>query len=831
MDDEVKRLEELVKQGDADAMTRLGEMYQTGKGVLQNFEKAQELYEEATNLGNAGAMNNLGIMYYFGQGVSQDYSKAKERFEQSAILGCDIAMVNLGAMYEYGQAVLQDHGQAKKWYEEAYKAGNKNAKEHIDRINKKIEEERKNNNDKINYEDKTIEELEELVKQNDDKAIHELGLRYYDGKGVEKDYNEAYKWFEQSANLGDSESLYQLGYMNVKGFGVEPSYEKAVEYYKKAIELGNVKAMYNLAYIYQYALGGFDNIEEAIELYKKAANLGDAKSMYQLGNIYFEGDGVKSDYLEAFNWFEKSSELGNSDAMYMIANMYENGYGVKMNFGKALEYCKKASNLGNVKAKQNLDKLKKINEHVNPKGINYEDKSIEELEELVKQNDDKAMYELGIRYCDGRGVEKDIEKALDLFEHAIILENTSSMIKLGTMYFLGKDVSQDYKKSRQLFSDAKVKYEKLYQQNKDKYYLDNIKYIEMYIILVDAKVVDAIESSDKTDEEELPKDVISKPKVNEDVERLKRLVSDLSSKYVAREQTVRMLANNIYHGRKIMKSVKDSKTIRDNISTILLISSTGGGKTAIISDLAKEFDVPFTSVSLSAGYTQAGYVGLSLQDIFKKLINAADGDVEKAQEGIIILDEFDKIRTKEDAHDEEFKRALQQELLSYLEGREVQLDTKGGPTTFNTLKLTFILAGAFQDITEYDMNYSDEDIKEAISKGYESELLGRIEIYHYMRKYTKEEYINILNDSKISPLTNFIVSCSIHGKNVITSPYSPFIESVAEEAVKLDKGVRGLNSIFANILNWYLDDLIYGESDISLMESYETIKKKKGRGK
>ena len=129
------------------------------------------------------------------------------------------------------------------------------------------------------------------------------------------------------------------------------------------------------------------------------------------------------------------------------------------------------------------------------------------------------------------------------------------------------------------------------------------------------------------------------------------------------------------------------------------------------------------------------------------------------------------------------------------------------------------------------MNYSEEDIKEAISKGYESELLGRIGIYHHMPKYTKEDYIKILNNSKISPLTNFIVSCSIHGKNVITSPYSPFIESVAEEAVKLDKGVRGLNSIFSNILNWYLDDLIYGEDDISLMESYENIKKKKGRGK
>ena len=621
MDNEIKRLEELVKQGDTDAMTRLGLMYDSGKGVPQNFEKAKELYEQAANLGNAGAINNLGTMYYFGQCGPRDYSKAKECFEQSAILGNDIAMVNLGCMYEYGLAVSQDFEKAKKWYEEAYKAGNKDSKEHIDKINKKIKEKQKSNNDDIKYEDKSIEELEELVKQNDDKAMNELGRRYSDGEGVEK-------------NLEQSKSL-----------------------------------------------------------------------------------------------FQRSSKLNNPNAMTNLGNIY----------------------------------------------LTMEIKSIDDL-----------------------------------------LKN-----------------KENYLEAKKLFEQAKIIYEKLYEQSQKEGYLNYIKHVKaklskLYFIL---ESIDTFDPLDKTAKEELPKDVISKPKVNEDVEKLKRLVSDLNSKYISREQTVRMLANNIYHGRKVIKEIKDNKTVRDNISTILLISSTGGGKTAIISDLAKEFDVPYTSVSLSAGYTQAGYKGLDLQDIFKKLINAAYGDVEKAQEGIIILDEFDKIRAKEDAHDEEFKRALQQELLSYLEGREVQLDTKGETTTFNTAKLTFILAGAFQDITEYDMNYSEEEINEAISKGYESELLGRIGIYHYMHKYTKEDYIKILNNSKISPLTNFIVSCSIHGKNVITSPYSPFIESVAEEAVKLDKGVRGLNSIFSNILNWYLDDLIYGEDNISLMESYETIKKKKGRGK
>lgn len=251
------------------------------------------------------------------------------------------------------------------------------------------------------------------------------------------------------------------------------------------------------------------------------------------------------------------------------------------------------------------------------------------------------------------------------------------------------------------------------------------------------------------------------------------MITELSNKYVAREKTIRMLVNNIYHSRMIIEKITDDKTIRNNISTILLISSTGGGKTAIVSDIAKRFKVPWTKASLSAGYTQAGYKGLDLQNIFVDLINKADGSVKKAEEGIIILDEFDKIRVKEDSHDKEFIRALQKELLAYLEGSEIKLQTERGTITFNTSKITFILAGAFQDITEYDMDYKEERIQELISQGYESELLGRISLFHYMPKYTKEDYIRILN--------------------------------------------------------WHLNDLIFGDSDIILVDSYENLKRKKKR--
>ena len=457
--------------------------------------------------------------------------------------------------------------------------------------------------------------------------------------------------------------------------------------------------------------------------------------------------------------------------MYNLAWMYEKGQGVSQDYAKAIELYKKAIEFGNL----------------------------------------GAMNNLAWMYQEGQGVSQDYVKAIELYKKAIELGNASSMYNLARLYEKGQGVSQDYKRAIELYemaanlgmSEAK----------------EQIKILKEKI---NANIVP------ETDTKELIEET-PKVKLNTEIENLRSLNKELSDKYIARSKTVRMLLNSFYHNSKVKEATTDKKKIRDNISTILLISSTGGGKTAIVSDLAKEFNVPFQSSSLSM-YTQNGYVGSSLQDIFLELIKKANGDVKKAEEGIILLDEFDKIRIPEDGRDIQFPKALQRELLSYLEGREVQLNAKNSSITFDTSKVTFILAGAFQDITEYSNDLSTDEIKNLISIGYETELLGRIGVYHYMPKYTKEDYINILNNSTISPLANFVFSCSLYGKNVITSPYSPFIESVAEEAVYLGEGVRGLNSIFQNILNWYLDDLIYGDSDIILLESYQDIKRKKGRG-
>ena len=486
---------------------------------------------------------------------------------------------------------------------------------------------------------------------------------------------------------------------------------------------------------------------------------------------------------------EEQVRQGNADAMNKLALIYKKGLGVSQDYVKA----------------------KKM------------------LERAVELNNSNATFNLALMYDLGEGVSQDYIKARELYERAISLGNLDAMCNLAYMYAYGQGVSRDYAKARKLYEkaaelgDSNAMFNLAYMYEKGIGGTKDYKRAkELYEMTANLGMNEA-EERIKVLEEKINTNIAY------EIENLKNLDKELSAKYIARSKTVRMLLNSFYHNKKVKEATTDKKKIRDNISTILLISSTGGGKTAIVSDLAKEFNVPFQSSSLSM-YTQNGYVGASLQDIFLELIKKANGDVKKAEEGIVLLDEFDKIKIPEYGKDKQFSEALQRELLSYLEGREVQLNTKNSSITFDTSKLTFILAGAFQDITEYNNDLSADEIKNLISNAYETELLGRIGVYHYMPKYTKEDYINILNNSTISPLSNFVFSCSLYGKKVITSPYSSFIESVAEEAVYLDKGVRGLNSIFQNILNWYLDDLIYGDSDIVLLESYQDIKKKKGRG-
>ncbi len=181
------------KAGDSNAQNDIGNMYQTGEGVIQSYTNAFQWYLKAANQGHYFAQNSLGDLYYSGNGVKQDYLKAYEWYSKAAELGCNEAQFSLGSMYHYGDGVKQDYLKAYEWYSKAAEQDNTNAQ-------------------------------------------YALGVLYDDGYGVLQDHMKAYEWYMKAAQSGDWMPLYCLGRLFLNGLGVKEDLNKAELWFKKSIE-------------------------------------------------------------------------------------------------------------------------------------------------------------------------------------------------------------------------------------------------------------------------------------------------------------------------------------------------------------------------------------------------------------------------------------------------------------------------------------------------------------------------------------------------------------------------------------------------------------------
>ncbi len=247
MDDETKSTAIAVfrtgaAHGHTPSMRNLGLLYESGRGVAQNYAKAREWYEKAAAKGDAIAMSNLGGLYADGFGVAQDYAKAREWYEKAADKGNAIAMSNLGLLYESGQGVAQDYTKAREWYEKAADKG-------------------------------------------DAIAMSNLGGLYADGRGVAQDYAKAREWYEKAADKGNAIAMNNLGFVYENGRGVAQDYAKAREWYEKAADKGNAIAMNNLGFVYENGHGVARDYAKAREWYEKAAANGNADAEARLESL------------------------------------------------------------------------------------------------------------------------------------------------------------------------------------------------------------------------------------------------------------------------------------------------------------------------------------------------------------------------------------------------------------------------------------------------------------------------------------------------------------------------------------------------------------------
>ena len=299
---------------------------------------------------------------------------------------------------------------------------------------------------------------------------------------------------------------------------------------------------------------------------------------------------------------------------------------------------------------------------------------------------------------------------------------------------------------------------------------------------------------------------------------------------IGQDEAKRFLSVAVYNHYKRLQQPADKDGVEIEKSNVIMVGSTGTGKTLLARTIARLLDVPFTIVDATV-FTEAGYVGEDVESILSRLLQVADYDVETAQRGIVFIDEIDKLARKQDNASitrDVSGEGVQQGLLKLLEGTDVNVPPKGGRKhpdqeyiKVDTRNILFICGGAFdgierkiaQRMNTHVVGYNSvtnvakidkanmmqyiapQDLK---SFGLIPEIIGRLPVLTYLNPLDREALEKILTEPKNSIIRQYQKLYEMDGVTLTFAKEA--LNVMVDKAVEFKLGARGLRSIVENVM-------------------------------
>ena len=321
----------------------------------------------------------------------------------------------------------------------------------------------------------------------------------------------------------------------------------------------------------------------------------------------------------------------------------------------------------------------------------------------------------------------------------------------------------------------------------------------------------------------------AKPVLNiKDIPAPHKIKASLDEYVVGQEHAKKVISVAVYnHYKRVATGTMDEIEIEK--SNMLMIGPTGSGKTYLVKTLAKLLDVPL-AIADATSLTEAGYIGDDIESVVSKLLAAADNDVEKAERGIIFIDEIDKIAKKKNTNSRDVSgESVQQGMLKLLEGAEVEVPVGANSknamvplATVNTKNILFICGGAFPDLEEIIKERLTKSasigfnamLKDAFDKeknllskvtvedlrkfGMIPEFLGRLPVIYTLEGLTKDMMVKILKEPKNAILKQYQKLLELDEVKLEFNDEA--LEAIAEKAMEKDTGARALRSIIEEFM-------------------------------